>query len=78
MSRVPHLLLKQLSVHGVQFEVNPSEPLEHFPQFVRLFLECLVDNDHINQVVFVNRASQIEFHEALKHFWSVAKSKGHN
>jgi hypothetical protein len=50
MSQVPHLLLEQLPLVGVQFEVTSSQPLKQLLQAVELLLGRPADNDHIIEI----------------------------
>lgn len=60
---------------------GPSEPLEHIPQVLKLFLEHPADDDNIILVHlagFVRQAPKEGFHELFERCRSISEAKQHN
>jgi hypothetical protein len=80
MSKVPHFLVEQLALLGLQPKVDHLKPLEQFPQVIKLLIEHLASNDHIiqtHQAGFISNALQGEFYQLLERHQSIAKAKVH-
>lgn len=80
MSKVPHLLVEQLALLGVQLKVGHLKPLEQFPQFIKLLIQHLASSDHIiqaHQAGFISNALQGGFHQLLECYQSISEARVH-